>query len=177
MQSQCSPQPYAYAGEHVKLRCVRIEDASFILSLRCDAKKTRFLHHTEYNVDKQVAYIKSRLALDNEWYFIIEDLVGNSIGTYRVYDLREDSFSIGSWLLVVGASSEQAMESDYFARMFGFEHLGFEKCHFDVSRGNNKVLRYHLLMGAKISRETADNFVLECTKDSYCRAIGRYLGH
>ena len=38
------------------------EDAEFILSLRCDEKKARFLNKTEYNVEAQRNYIKSKKA-------------------------------------------------------------------------------------------------------------------
>ena len=57
-------------GKYVNLREVRMDDATFILSLRCDPKKSRFLHKTENNLAKQIAYLEHYFTLDNEWYFI-----------------------------------------------------------------------------------------------------------
>ena len=45
-------------GKYVNLREVTVDDADFILSLRCDENKSKFLHKTEYNLENQIAYIK-----------------------------------------------------------------------------------------------------------------------
>jgi RimJ/RimL family protein N-acetyltransferase len=162
-------------GKFVNLRDVEVEDAKFILSLRCDEKKSRFLHKTEYDLKKQEEYIKKYKTLDNEWYFIIENKNGESLGTTRIYDLREDSFCIGSWLLKNGTAPQEMLEGDYLMRTFGFEHLKMDKIHFDVRKGNTKVLRYHKLTGAKIVGETDLDYLFECTKDEYLKNISKFI--
>lgn len=154
-------------GKYVKLREVTVDDAEFILSLRCDEKKTRFLHKTEYNVEKQIEYIKRYFTVPDEWYFIIENKKGERIGTYRIYDVRGDSFCIGSWLLVDGVSAAESFESDWLLRMYGFDVLGFRKIHFDVRKGNKKVIAYHKMVGARIVEETELDWLWEITRDEY----------
>ena len=61
-------------GKYVSLREVTVDDAEFILSLRCDENKSKFLHKTEYNLENQVAYIKRYFELSDEWYFMILSL-------------------------------------------------------------------------------------------------------
>ena len=88
-------------GKYINLRDVKEEDAEFILSLRTSEKKSRFLHKTQYDIDKQVSYIRHYKTLDNEWYFIIEDKKQVPLGTVRIYDIIGDSFCWGSWLLMI----------------------------------------------------------------------------
>ena len=128
-------------GKYTNIRLIKTEDAEFVLSLRCDDKKSKFLHKTEYNIEKQKEYIKNCLEKDNEWYFIIENKNNKPIGTYRIYDLKSDSFCIGSWLMADGSSPLEVMEGEYLVKMFAFNKTGFQKFHFDVRKANKKVIR------------------------------------
>ncbi len=163
------------SGNYVKLRDVEIEDAEFILSLRCDDKKSKFLHKTENNLEKQKEYLKKYKTLNNEWYFIVERKDGQQIGTYRIYDLKNDSFCIGSWLMIEGCSPQEVMETDYLVREFGFKITGFDKIHFDVRKENKKVLRYHQMTGSKIVGENDIDYFLTCMKSDYLKNIERLL--
>lgn len=162
-------------GKYTNIRLVEIKDAEFILSLRCDDKKAMFLHKTEYNIEKQKEYIKNCLKKDDEWYFIIENKENKPIGTYRVYDLKADSFCIGSWLMVDGSSPLEVMEGEYLVKMFAFEQTGFQKFHFDVRKENKKVIRYHKMMGAKLVGETDLDYLFECSKEDYLKNITKFL--
>ena len=161
-------EPEKLKGRFVTLREVTESDAEFILSLRCDEKKSKFLHKTEYNLENQVAYIRRYFTIPNEWYFIILNKSGERIGTYRIYDVQDDSFCIGSWLMVDGVSPQESFESDYLIRMYGFNVLGFKKIHFDVRKGNKKVIAYHKMVGARIVGETELDYLWEVTKEEYC---------
>ena len=57
----------ALNGKYVTLREVRLEDAEFILNLRCDEKKAKYLHKTPNDIKKQIEYIKNYFFLKNEW--------------------------------------------------------------------------------------------------------------
>jgi RimJ/RimL family protein N-acetyltransferase len=48
---------------------------------------------------------------------------------------------------------------------FGFDKLGYEKCHFDVMKGNNKVISFHKKFGAKITAEDEKNYYFNLSKD------------
>lgn len=162
-------------GKYVKLREVTVDDADFILSLRCDENKSKFLHKTEYNLENQIAYIKKYFEIPNEWYFIIENKEGKKIGTYRIYDVQGDSFCIGSWLMIDGVSPAESFESDWILRMYGFDVLGFKKIHFDVRKGNKKVIAYHKMVGARITGETELDWLWEITREEYVAKAGMLL--
>ena len=164
-----------YEGKYTNIRFVRVEDAEFILSLRCNEKKAQFLNKTEYNIEKQKEYIKNCLNKDNEWYMIIENKKNKPIGTYRIYDLRKDSFCIGSWLMVDGCSSLEMIEGEFLVKKYAFNKTGFKKFHFDVRKNNKKVIRYHKMMGAKQVGETEQDYLFECTEKDYLEKISKFL--
>lgn len=162
-------------GKYVNLREIQIEDAEFVLSLRCNEKKARFLHATENNLQKQIDYIKRYKTLKDEYYFIIENKKGEPIGTDRIYGIREDAFSGGSWLMVEGSDPYEVMEGEALIKKFGFETLKFNKCYFDVRKGNKKVLKYHKLLGSKIVGETDIDYLFEVYKDDYLKNVKKFL--
>ena len=162
-------------GRKINLRDIETADANFVLSLRCNEKKSKHLHKTENDINKQIEYIKKYKTLNNEWYFIIERKNGEKIGTYRIYDVQKESFCIGSWLMIDGITSEEMLEADYLVRLFGFNKLNMNKIHFDVRKENKKVIRYHKMMGAKQVGETELDYLFECSKEDYLNNIKIYL--
>jgi RimJ/RimL family protein N-acetyltransferase len=166
-------------GTFVDLREVKIDDAEFILKLRCDEKKSMFLHKTQNDIGLQKTYLENYFAKTDEWYFISQNKRGEKIGTIRIYDLRKDSFCTGSWIMADGSSTEECFETTYLCHRYGFTVLGFEKMHIDVRKGNKKVLRFHKTMGAVPAGETELDCLFEFRRDDYlnrakimCRAYG-----
>ena len=123
-----------FEGKYVNLREVELDDASFILALRCDEKKARFLHKTENNLEKQIEYLKRYKTLDNEWYFIIENKQHEPLGTIRIYNVQDNRYTPGSWLMKDGCSLAETFEGMLLADQTAFEVLGFEKGFFDVRK-------------------------------------------
>jgi hypothetical protein len=93
-------------------------------------------------------------------------LDGTPCGTVRIYDLREDSFSWGSWILNEDKTKYAAIESALLIYKFGFERLGFSKSHFDVMKGNAKVISFHRKMGAIEVSNDSVNIFFEITRDN-----------
>ena len=158
-------------GKYVNLREVEIDDAAFILSLRCDEKKSRFLHKTENNLEKQIEYLKRYKTLDNEWYFIIENKQHEPKGTIRLYDIHDDQFTGGSWLMVSDALPEESIEGDILTGRYAFDVLELKASVFKVFKANKKVVRYHLFSGAKIIGETDDEYTFKTTKEDFSQKL------
>ncbi|MDZ4316950.1 MAG: hypothetical protein U0989_19560, partial [Azonexus sp.] len=59
-----------------------------------------------------------------------------------------------------------ALESAFLVYQFAFENLEFEKSHFDVRKGNDRVISFHEKMGAIKTGETELDFLFEITKDA-----------
>jgi len=161
----------------VCFRPVEIDDAKFILELRTDPSRSRFISFTESDVEVQRQWISAYLERQRnglEYYYIIEDYHSEKFGTIRIYDIRSDSFCWGSWIVKDGAPYYIAIESMLMALEIGFYRLGFSKSHGDVRKGNQSVINNHLRFGGKIIREDDLNYYLEYTRDSYDAIKAKY---
>lgn len=140
-------------------------DAAFILSLRTDVEKSRYLHATSPDLDAQRAWLGRYAATDGEAYFIIE-YRDQPIGTVRLYDAQRDSFCWGSWILVDSRPHQAAMESALMVYAYAIDHLGFRACHFDVRKGNARVIAFHQRFGAEIVGETPQDYLFRLSRKS-----------
>ncbi|HAS3639970.1 TPA: GNAT family N-acetyltransferase [Vibrio cholerae] len=153
----------------VRLRFVTEQDAEFILQLRLDDKYNQFLSSVSPDLQSQKDWIrkyKDDEQSKKQFYFIIERLDGTPCGTVRIYDLRDESFCWGSWILNENKTRYAALESAFLVYKFGFEQLGYQKSHFDVMKGNQKVISFHKKMGAVEVSSDDENYYFEIHKDS-----------
>ena len=157
----------------VCLRLVNESDAEFILKLRLDNKYNQFLSKVKGDLQSQVEWIrdyKKEEKLGIQYYFIIERSDGVPCGTVRIYDFNEDSFSWGSWILNEQKTRLAAIESAFKVYEYGFKNLGFKKSHFEVMKGNERVIKFHSKMGAVIDGEDAENLYFSISKESVMQA-------
>lgn len=169
-------------GEFCTLRLVEMEDASFILNLRTDQKKSKFLNKTNINLDQQISWMKEykkREALDKEYYFIIEDNLNNKVGTYRLYNINNEQATPGSWIIIDGVELSVTIESVLLMYDFIFNRLNFKKINFDVMKGNKRVVRFHESYGSVCIYEDEDNKNYEFDSEQFpemktkmCKYIG-----
>ncbi|MBF7730511.1 GNAT family N-acetyltransferase [Pseudomonas sp. N040] len=153
----------------VSLRLIESTDAEFVLKLRLDERYNKFISSVSSDVADQREWIKrykTDEAAGAQFYFIIERNDGTPCGTIRVYDLRQDSFCWGSWILNDDKTRYAALESAFLIYKFGFENLGYIKSHFEVMKGNEKVISFHKKMGAVQVGEDSDNLHFEISKIS-----------
>lgn len=164
-------------AKHIRFRLVEKEDAAFILSLRIDPEKNRFLSPVENNLNAQkqwIAEYKEREKRNREFYFIIESKQGEKLGTIRLYDFREDSFCWGSWILKQGAPVYAAIESALSVYEIALKRLGFKQSHTDVRKGNITVKNFLLQCGAEITGEDELNTYFRLTEEVYKKTRRNY---
>lgn len=162
---------------YIRLRVVEPSDATFILEVRLDPSRNTFLMAVDDDIEKQAAWIRSykeREARGDEYYFVIESLEGEGLGLVRVYDLRPDSFSWGSWVIKPGAPPQTAISSALLIYAFGFEELAYPQSHFEVLKGNQKVVDFHLRMGATIVSESETHFFFNFPRSEYDKLKSKY---
>lgn len=170
-------------GKNINFRFVDTGDAEFILELRINERKSRFVSQVDNDLSKQIEWIheyKKREKKGEEYYFIIEDKNKERYGCLRIYDFQGDSFCWGSWILKDGSPSSFAIESVFLVYEFAFYTLNFNNCHFSVRKDNSKVVSFHLRLGAVISSEDELNLYFQYPKKTYEDMkvrYGRYLPH
>ena len=159
-------KPYI-RGTTIFFREVKLSDAEFIVNLRTDAEKGRYLSPGSSSIKDQVAFISSYLESYTEFYFIICDWKFRSIGTIRIYDVQNDSFCWGSWLLSKASPRRAAIESALLIYDFGFYALHYKRSHFDVRKQNERVVEFHKRFGANIVGEDDLNYYFHYTSSVY----------
>lgn len=166
-------QTNSILGRTIKLRNVTVEDADFIVALRNNDKKGRFISATSKDVSEQQKWIKAYLNSQGQAYFMIEDLNGQTFGTVRMYDQKENSFCWGSWVISEDAPSHFAIESALLLYTYALE-LGFEHAHFDVRKGNQSVIKFHERFGAVRTGETDEDIFYSISKESILVALKKF---
>ena len=166
-------RPRGVVGAQLRFRDAQTSDAEFILSLRLDPRKNRYLSATSANLADQKAWLERYASDTGQVYFIIETLDGVPIGTVRLYDVQGDLFSWGSWMLSDEAPKSSAVESTLMVYGFG-RHCGFRGAHFEVRKGNEKVWQYHERLGAVRTREDDENFYYEIDEPAIDKIFERY---
>lgn len=157
-------------GKNINMRTVETKDAEFIYTMRQNEAKTKYLSKISGTVESQKEWIKSykkREEEKQEFYFVIESKDVEKLGLVRMYEFKDNSFCWGSWLIKEDAPKSTAIESALQIYEFGFYSLGFEKSHFDVRKGNDKVIAFHQRFGAKIVDEDEMDYFFNFEKSDY----------
>lgn len=166
-------------GRSLSFRNATVSDAEFILALRTNNLKSRYLNTTSTDIESQRAWLRNYAASDDQAYFMIES-AGNSIGTVRLYGAQGNSFCWGSWILAAGAPSIAAIESALIVYAYALDHLGFKAAHFEVRKDNRRVRDFHERFGAICTHEAKEEsfYEISCAAIQQSRKrFARFLPH
>lgn len=156
---------------NIKLSTVKEEDALFIIALRTDLMRSRFIYSTNSDVELQKEWIRSykkREAVKEEFYFIATDENGERFATYRVYNFEDDICEIGSWVSKPNYNNAvNSIKVDIIMKEFVFETLQFEQLKFEVNKKNTSVIKYHKLFAPDIVNETTENYFFVLHKENF----------
>lgn len=162
-------------GKNLILKNASELDAQFILSLRTDDDKSKFLSKTSNDLKAQIEWLKGYESKKlGEAYFIIQKKDSQSIGTVRIYDEILDSFSWGSWILSKDAPSSAGIESALMIYEYAVNVLNFESAHFEVLRENERVWHFHERFGAIKTDEDEEKFFYEIDKINILNSLEHY---
>ena len=166
-------KPLKISGHKLSLRDATMADAAFIVDLRTNEQKARYISRTSADVAQQEQWLAKYALDDSQIYFIIQDAAGESVGTVRLYDQQADSFCWGSWILKPGAASSSALESALMVYHFALA-LGFRQAHFEVRKANESVWKFHERFGAKRISETEEDIHYSIAEAEIHASLGRY---
>ncbi len=165
-------------GHGLVWRDARPADAAFILSLRTDETKNRYLSSVADDLQAQAAWLDAYQQRPGEAYFIIASRNGPDLGTVRLYDAQGDSFCWGSWILGDARPAAAAMESALMVYAYAQDTLGFKHAHFQVHKKNERVCAFHERFGAERVAQDGDDFqyvlseaCIRTARDRYARFL------
>ena len=152
-------------GQRLRLRLVQPDDAGYIHGLRKDPRYNQHLSAVTGTVGDQRLWIeryKDREAQGCEFYFLIERRDdGTPCGVVRLYDITEDSFTWGSWILDHNKPPKSALESAVLSFGVGFEQLGLPMALVEVRIGNDHALAFYRRLGmTELRRDDRDIYFI-----------------
>lgn len=131
-------------GEAFRLRPVTLDDAQFILDLRVDPERNRFIHPTPNDIELQKRWLDGYFAKPGEYYFIIESKSsGRREGTIGVYSIDPEQLcgEWGRWVIL--ADSIAGLESAVLIYRTAFEVLGLNMLYARTALVNKHVVAFH----------------------------------
>lgn len=157
-------------GPNLKLRLIRPDDAPYVFALRTDPVYNQHLSAVCGTVDDQrdwiIAY-KGREASLRELYYVIERRNGLRCGLVRLYDIQNQTFTWGSWILDRNKTHKAALESAILVYIIGFELLGIARSVFDVRLDNARVISFHERLGAVMTHQSEQDAFFEYTNSAF----------
>lgn len=163
-------------GLHV--RFVDETDAEFILKLRTDSIKSRFIGATTPDLNKQLdwtRYYKCRERLGEDFYFMFETYGGNRLGVTRVYNVCDRSFDTGSWLFSPDAPVGASILAYVIAREIAFDLFPDKVNEFDVMKANETVWKFDQTFEPTLIAETEDSYRFRNTREEFERNKQKYI--
>ena len=149
-------------GPAFRLRPVRLDDAPFILELRTDPVRSRYLHRVPNDLGVQHRWLEAYFERAGDYYFIIESsTTGQPEGTIGIYNLDSGwrTAEWGRW--IVRAGSLAAIESVCLVYRAGFERLDLASMYCRTIVENQHALAFHDSFGVRRRRILPDYFELE----------------
>jgi hypothetical protein len=148
-------------------------DASFILNLRTDESRTKYISPISNKLEDQIAFIRQGKRREFEKYFIVLNRELSRIGTIRIYNVGLNSFVWGSWIFLKMTSVIYPVEAALMIYKTSLDHeLG--KAFFDVRKSNKSVLKFHEKFGARVVDENESDVFFELTPEEILKGMDRY---
>ena len=150
-------------------RFVDESDAQFIVDIRTDESLSKYLHATDNDLQRQIDWIRAyklRETEGREYYFIF--YVGDTpYGLERIYNIKNDSYEHGSLVFKKESPFGASIKADIITREIGFNLLGKQTNFFDVSKGNNGVIEYHLKYRPEVIGEDEESYHYSLSKENF----------
>lgn len=173
-----SIRPIAVEGPRLRLRPVTVDDAAYIHALRTDPRYNTYLSPVSGGVDTQRQWIEcymEREARGNEVYFVIERRCdGERCGVVRLYDITEQQFTWGSWILDENKPNKAALESAVLSFGYAFDKCSLKKALIDVRRANEHALQFYRRFGMTETSADEVNIYFEYDRDQFCEDLQRH---
>ncbi|MBD3680011.1 MAG: GNAT family N-acetyltransferase [Rhodobacteraceae bacterium] len=145
------PPPQEVSGTRLRLRLVRPDDSDYIHSLRVDPSYNTYLSTVNGTAEDQRRWIeayKAREAAGSEYYYVIERRDDRRpCGVLRLYEIKHDQFTWGSWILDANKPPKAALESALLSFGIGFGPLGKSVARIDVRQDNRHATAFYRRFG------------------------------
>ena len=164
-------------GVQLVLRLVEPSDAAYIHGLRTNPAYNAYLSTVTGSVADQRDWIeayKAREVAGTEYYYVIERTDGTRCGVVRLYDIADNRFTWGSWILDHNKPRKAALESAWLIYRIAFEVLGQFEAYFEVSSENLNTLAFHRRFRATETHRTEQDIFFVYPRAQFDADKGAY---
>ncbi|MFV0411189.1 MAG: GNAT family N-acetyltransferase [Paracoccus sp. (in: a-proteobacteria)] len=163
--------PQLKDGLNIRLRLIQPGDAAYVVGLRTNPAYGRHLSTVAGTVADQCDWInqyKLREQTGIEAYYIIERRNDNyPCGTIRIYDIKSDRFTWGSFVLDQSKPSKAALEAALLSFEIGFLFLDLPLALVDVRIANQRAADFYLRLGMQEIQRSDEDIYLEFKRHTF----------
>ena len=136
-------------GKFVIMRNVTESDAKFILSLRCDEKKNKYIHAVDKDIDREIKWIKNQQMKYGDYFYTIVNHRGKLIGNISLYNLNQEKMEaeLGRW--VSDGAAIENLESIVILHEFAFNRLELKRVYTKTLQDNKQVVSFWKRFGGR----------------------------
>lgn len=141
----------------IDMRHVDMRDADFIVKIRNDETKKKYVHAVPNDIDLQKEWIKKQHNSSGDYYFVVFDKQGHRIGLTSIYnvDVIAKVAEFGRW--VSWGNAAQNVESVLLTFDFAFQSFDIDTIYMRTMLDNKKVRSFWKRFGAISNGKYFDN--------------------
>ena len=165
------PKNFSIEKYGLKVRLVNIDDSEFIVYLRSDPERTKFMITLSADIENQRQWIheyKKREEKGSEYYFIYSDQEGSPIGVNRISKINFETRSCK----LSGFIKKKGNKADTVAmflinKEIAFDTLGLLFSISEIHEKNYKILKYYEYFEYEITKNENDYLHVVLTKVAF----------
>lgn len=163
----------------LKVRLVNEKDAEFIVSLRSNPDKTKYMITLDNEVESQIRWIheyKKREKKGLDYYFIYSDNEDKQIGLNRIshIDYLNRTAKTCSWITIEGLINE-AFKMSVIQSEIAFELLEIDTFRFEVHKKNNRLIRFYKLFNYNYIDKGTEYYYFLIMKSDFLKTYNNSL--
>ncbi len=105
-------------GEFVRLRIATADDAQFTLEARQNDSNTKYMPKLDVSLEQQKKWIERQTDSKDCYFFVIERLNGERIGTFSLYNIEGEKAESGR--MIIRGNQMETMEAVLLFHDFAF---------------------------------------------------------
>lgn len=169
------PEDFSLEKYGLKVRLVNENDADFILSLRANLERTKYMVTLDKNVLKQKRWIKQykkREFKGLDYYFIYSNVEDKPIGLNRVSRINPiNKTAKDVSLIAIKGLKYEALKMIIIRNEIALKTLGIEKLWGEVHKKNSNAIKIFRLFGYEIEDMGKEYLRITLKKKDFYRAL------
>jgi RimJ/RimL family protein N-acetyltransferase len=131
----------------IRLRPITMNDADFIYQIRRHPELSKYIGEIDSRYSVHRAWLEQYFHRDDDYYFCIERLSGEPVGTIAIYNVVNNIGNWGRW--VVSPLIPAAPASVWLIFHVAFDILGLSEVYSNTIIDNASVVSFHDSCGMK----------------------------